>query len=56
MAKFEEASRRLFKNVFVCKRCKSKIRAQPMKILQGEIRCRRCDKTSFRAIKKVAKK
>lgn len=27
MAKFEEAEARLFKNIFVCKKCKSKIRA-----------------------------
>jgi formylmethanofuran dehydrogenase subunit E len=43
---------RLFKNMFVCKNCKSKVRAEPRKILEGKVRCRKCLKKSFRPIRK----
>jgi ribosomal protein L40E len=42
MAKFEEAAVRKFRNVFVCRRCKSKIKAPNLKVLAGKIRCRKC--------------
>ncbi|PIY60007.1 50S ribosomal protein L40e [Candidatus Woesearchaeota archaeon CG_4_10_14_0_8_um_filter_47_5] len=43
MAKtFEEAMNRYFRNVFVCKKCKSKIRATNMKVIAGEVKCRKC--------------
>jgi len=43
---------RLYKNIFICKNCKAKIRADSRKILEGKIRCRKCLKRSFRPIKK----
>ena len=43
---------RLFKNVFVCKNCKAKIRAESRKIIEGKVRCRKCHKKSFRPIKR----
>jgi len=52
MAKIPEASARLFKNVFVCKKCKTKQRAQVQKIMQKKISCRKCGCKAFRAIKK----
>ena len=52
MAKIPEASNRLFKNIFVCKKCQSKIRADPQKILKGKVKCRKCAKNSFRPLKK----
>lgn len=52
MAKIPEAQNRLFKNVFVCKKCHTKIRANPEKILKGKVRCRKCKKGSFRPLKK----
>ncbi|HLC37668.1 MAG TPA: hypothetical protein VJJ53_02725 [Candidatus Nanoarchaeia archaeon] len=51
MAKFLEASSRLFRNVYVCKDCKAKIKAQPLKILGKKIACRRCQSKAFRPIK-----
>jgi DNA-directed RNA polymerase subunit RPC12/RpoP len=42
MAKFEEALTRLFRNVFVCRKCSRKIRAPSMKVSQGLIKCRNC--------------
>ena len=52
MAKILEAMNREFKNVFVCRACKSKIRADPQKILKGKVRCRKCKKGSFRPLKR----
>jgi len=52
MAKIAAAQARLFKNVFVCKNCGTKIRAEPKKILAGKVKCRKCKKKVFRSIKK----
>jgi len=52
MAKIQEATNRLFKNIFVCKKCQSKIRAEPQKILKGKVKCRKCKKSAFRPLKK----
>jgi len=52
MAKILEAQNRMFKNVFVCKDCQSKIKADAQKILKGKIRCRKCQKKAFRPLKK----
>ncbi len=40
MAKFKEADDRLFKNVYVDRNSKRKIRAPPLKVLAGKIRGR----------------
>jgi predicted Zn finger-like uncharacterized protein len=52
MAKIPEATNRLFKNIFVCKNCKSKIRSEPLKILGGKVKCRKCGKKEFRPLKR----
>ncbi len=52
MAKFPEAEARLFKNVFVCRTCKSKIRAQSLKVRLGKVKCRKCNSRALRPIKK----
>jgi len=52
MAKILEANNRLYKNVFVCKRCQIKIRADPQRILKGKVKCRKCGKQAFRPLKK----
>ncbi len=52
MVKFPEAEARLFKNVFVCRKCKSKIRAPTLKVLAGKIKCRKCNCKALRPIKK----
>jgi len=43
---------RLFKNMFVCKNCKAKLRADPRKILEKKVRCRKCLKKAFRPVRK----
>ncbi len=52
MVKFEEAIKRRYNNVFVCKRCKTKKRASIAKIMQKKIACRKCAGKSFRPIKR----
>ena len=52
MAKIPEAQNRLFKNIFVCKKCQTKIRSNPQKILKGKVKCRKCKKSAFRTLKK----
>jgi ribosomal protein L40E len=52
MGKFEEAVARRQKNIFVCKTCKSKIRAPSLKVSQGSIRCRKCDSKKLRPKRK----
>lgn len=53
MAKLPAAQNRLFKNVFLCKKCGAKVRMTPKKILEGKISCRKCKNKTFRAIKKA---
>jgi len=43
---------RLFHNIFVCKNCKAKIRADSRKILDKKVRCRRCLGKDFRPIRR----
>jgi hypothetical protein len=52
MVKFHEAQVRLYKNVFVCRVCKSKLRAPNMKIVQGKIKCRKCNAKALRTVRK----
>jgi len=52
MAKIQEAINRLFKDVFVCNKCQSKMRTRPIKVLEGKLKCRKCGKHSFRPLKK----
>ena len=52
MVKFPEAEARKFHNIFVCKRCKSKIRAPNLKVLAGKVSCRKCGSKELRPVKK----
>ena len=51
MAKIPAAQSRLFKNMFACKRCGTKQRSDPRKIIDKKVRCRKCGRTAFRPIK-----
>ena len=52
MVKFAEAQARLFRNVFVCRRCKTKMRSTPLKIIQKNLVCRNCGAKAFRPIRR----
>lgn len=45
---FSEALNRLFSRVFVCRVCKTKIRADPSKVKAGKVKCRKCGSRSLR--------
>jgi len=45
---FPEAMHRLYFRVFVCRRCKSKIRADSRKVREGKIKCRKCGSRALR--------
>ncbi len=49
------AKTRLFKNVFVCKNCGQKMRTDSLKVIAKTVKCRRCQKKSFRPIKSKKK-
>mgnify|MGYP001442596736 CR=1 FL=1 len=52
MAKFKEAQARMYKNIFVCKVCKAKIRTPNMKVIQGKVKCRKCKSKALRPVRK----
>ena len=52
LVKFPEADARKFRNVFICKKCSTKIKANNMKVIQGKIKCRSCASNKFRSVKK----
>jgi len=56
VVKFKEAEARLFKNVYVCKRCKTKLRADPEDVRRGKVKCRKCGSKALRLKHKELKR
>jgi len=54
MAKFEEALKRNYSRRYVCKKCGRTIKADPMKVVDGKIKCRnpRCNAKKLRSPRK----
>lgn len=52
MGKFPEAAARLLDNLFVCRRCKSKIRSTNLRVLSGKVVCRKCSSKVLRPVRK----
>ena len=50
--KIPAAQNRLFKNAFVCKVCKHKMKLESLKIISGKARCRKCKSNDFRPVRK----
>ena len=50
MVVFKEATKRLYGNVFVCKACKSKRKAQNLKVQAGRVSCRKCGSRRLRTV------
>jgi ribosomal protein L40E len=44
----EDIVRRLFKDMYICRRCNAKIRALPAKVKLGKIKCRKCGSKQLR--------
>jgi ribosomal protein L40E len=53
---FPEAVARLFTRVYVCKVCKSKIKADPRHIREGKVKCRKCGSHALRPKKRPGAK
>ncbi len=53
--KIPEAEARLFNRIFVCLKCKSKIKADSAKIRAKKILCRKCKSRDFRGKNKEKK-
>lgn len=51
MAQFKEAKARLLDDMFVCKRCKSKIRTKNLRVLRGLVKCRKCGCKKLRPVR-----
>ncbi|MEM5882822.1 MAG: 50S ribosomal protein L40e [Candidatus Aenigmatarchaeota archaeon] len=45
---FPEALQRLFFRVYVCRVCKTKMRADPTKVKEGKVKCRKCGSRALR--------
>lgn len=52
MVKFPEAEARLFKNKFVCRRCKHVVKVSSRKIAEGMVTCRKCQYKMFKPKRK----
>ncbi len=52
MVKFPEAHVRLFQGMFVCRRCKTRMRAPIRKVLDHKISCRKCKSKVLRPVRK----
>ena len=52
---FPEAVARLYKRVFVCKKCKSKIRTDYSRVRDKKVKCRKCGSKDLRPKKKEKK-
>ena len=50
--KFPEADVRLFRNKFVCRRCKSVLRAPARKVTDQDVKCRACAGKKFKPKRK----
>jgi len=52
---FPEAMHRIYYRVFVCRKCKSKIRADYTKVREGKVKCRKCGSRALRPKRKERK-
>lgn len=52
MVRFPESEARKIKNIFVCRKCKRKIRANNMIVLAGKVSCRKCGSKALRPSRK----
>jgi len=52
MGKFPEAAARTLDNIFVCRICKTKIRTTNLRVLQGNVKCRKCGSKILRPARK----
>jgi len=52
---FPEAMNRIYNRVFVCRKCKSKIRTDYSRVRDKKVKCRKCGSQDFRPKRKEKK-
>ncbi len=52
MARFPEAEARLFRGKFVCKSCKTVVKAPQLDVIQGKVACKQCGSKALRPKRK----
>ena len=52
-SKFPETAARIFNNIYVCKKCKSKRRSLPKFVINNRLTCKRCGSHAFRPLRKA---
>ena len=55
MATFPEAEARLFKNVYICRKCEGKSRLSIGRVLAGKGVCSKCGAKQLRGVRKRSK-
>ncbi len=50
--KIPAAQKRMFGDVYVCKKCSKKIRSQATRVVAGKVKCPRCGSRAFRQVRK----
>ena len=55
MVTFPEAEARLYKDIYVCRKCEHKIRVPIGKFLAGKGVCRKCGSKALRPVRKRSK-
>ena len=50
--KLPVAQKRMFQNVFVCKKCQNRQRTDAVRVINEKVSCRKCGSKSFRAVRK----
>ncbi len=56
MGTFKEAEARLYEDIYVCKKCESKVRVPISKFLAGKAVCRKCGHKGLRPVRRISKK
>lgn len=51
MVRFPEAGARLYTRVFVCRKCKKKMKASVASVITRKLVCKKCGGKAFRPIK-----
>jgi len=46
------AQKRLFGDIFICKRCGKKIRTQATRVIAKKVKCPKCDSYALRPVRK----
>lgn len=52
MGTFPEAEARIFKNIYICRKCEAKNRVPGQKVLMGVASCRKCGSKSLRSLRR----